>query len=31
MSDERMLDRFVRLCEITSPTGHERPDCRRSA
>ena len=20
-----MLDRFVRLCEITSPTGHERP------
>ena len=25
MSDERMLNRFVRLCETTSPTGHERP------
>ncbi|MGC1815422.1 MAG: hypothetical protein WA696_14890, partial [Solirubrobacterales bacterium] len=22
--DERMLDRFVRLCEIASPTGEER-------
>ena len=25
MSDERVLDRFVRLCEIASPTGSERP------
>ena len=24
MSDERLLDRFVRLCEIASPTGDER-------
>jgi tripeptide aminopeptidase len=24
MSDERLLDRFVRLCEIPSPTGDER-------
>ena len=25
MSDQRLLDRFVRLCEIASPTGYERP------
>lgn len=24
MSDDRLLDRFVRLCEIASPTGEER-------
>ena len=24
MSDDRLLDRFVRLCEIPSPTGEER-------
>ena len=24
VSDERLLDRFVRLCEIASPTGDER-------
>ncbi len=25
MSDQRLLDRFARLCEIPSPTGSERP------
>jgi tripeptide aminopeptidase len=25
VSDQRLLDRFVRLCEISSPTGSERP------
>jgi tripeptide aminopeptidase len=25
VSDERLLDRFTRLCEVSSPTGHERP------
>ena len=25
MSKDRLFERFTRLCEISSPTGHERP------